>query len=134
MIPGAWSGNADPGIRYFSGVATYEKSFDLPKAMLGRRLMLDLGDVREVAEVWLNGKRIGSSWTPPFRLDVTAAMRPGHNRLTIKVANLWVNRLIGDAQPGARKIGFTAIPTYRADAPLRSSGLLGPVSILSLDL
>ena len=63
----------------------------------------------------------------------TAAARPGRNHLTIKIANLWVNRLIGDAQPGAvRKYSFTAIPTYGADAPLRASGLLGPVSIESL--
>ncbi len=73
---------------------------------------------------WLNGKWLGSR-TAPFRLDVTAAIRPGRNRLTVRIANLWVNRLIGDAQPGAtHKFSFTTIPTYRADA-LRASGLLG---------
>ena len=133
MAAGSWSDNSDERIRYFSGTATYSKSFDLPKNW-GRHLALDLGDAREVADVWLNGKWLGSRWTAPFRLDATAAARPGRNRLTIRIANLWVNRLVGDAQPGtARKYSFTAIPTYQPDAPLRSSGLLGPVSIESLD-
>jgi len=137
LAAGSWSDNGDPRIRYFSGTATYSKSFDLPKNgpnnWSGHRLMLDLGDAREVADVWLNGKWLGSRWTAPFRLDATAAARPGRNRLTIKVANLWVNRLIGDARPGAGpKHSFTAIPTYRSDAPLRASGLLGPVALESL--
>jgi len=95
----------------------------------GTRLLLDLGDVREVAEVSLNGKPLGTAWTKPFALDIAGA-RPGKNQLSIRVANLWVNRLIGDAQPGAvQKYSRTTIPTYRADAPLRPSGLLGPVLI-----
>jgi hypothetical protein len=133
LAAGSWSDNTDDRIRYFSGMATYSKSFDLPKNQAGRRLMLDLGDAREVADVWLNGKWLGSRWTAPFRLDATAAARVGSNRLTIKVANLWVNRLIGDAQPGTGpKYSFTAIPTYGPGAPLRTSGLLGPVTLESL--
>jgi hypothetical protein len=123
----SWS--EDPGLRYFSGAATYRTRFVLPASALAGRLTLDLGDVRELAEVSLNGKVLGTTWTPPFAIDLTNA-RPGTNDLTIKVANLWVNRLIGDAQPGAHgKYSFTTIPTYRADAPLRPSGLLGPVTI-----
>ena len=92
-------------------------------------MRVDLGDVRELAEVRLNGRPLGVLWTSPFRLDITDAVRPGVNRLEVKVTNLWVNRLIGDAQPGAAKTTFTTIPTYDADAPLRPSGLLGPVRI-----
>ena len=125
----SWSESADPGIKYFSGNAVYRKSFSLPALAPGARLTLDLGEVREVAEVSLNGKRLGTAWTPPFALDITSAARPGRNVLTVKLANLWVNRLIGDAQPGAKPTTFTTIPTYRADAPLRPSGLLGPVVI-----
>jgi hypothetical protein len=121
----SWS--EDPGTRYFSGVATYEKQFVLPQSVRGARLTLDLGDVRDVAEVSLNGKVLGTAWTAPFAVALTNA-RPGINRLTVKVANLWVNRLIGDAQ-GGKKYGFATIPTYRADAPLRPSGLLGPVTV-----
>ncbi len=92
--------------------------------------MLDLGEVRELAEVSLNGKSLGTVWTAPFEVEITGAVRPGKNLLKIKVTNLWVNRLIGDAQPGSkRKYTFVTIPTYRSDAPLRRSGLLGPVFV-----
>ncbi len=75
-------------------------------------------------------KALGTVWTPPFRVDITSAVHAGRNALQIKIANLWVNRLIGDAQPDVKtKYTFTVIPTYRPDAPLRASGLLGPVTI-----
>jgi hypothetical protein len=94
--------------------------------------MLDLGELRDVAEVSLNGHSLGVLWNPPFRVDITGAVRPGENQLHVKVANLWVNRLIGDAQPDVKtKYTFTTIPTYEADALLRASGLLGPVQILT---
>jgi hypothetical protein len=128
----SWSEDTNSGIRYFSGTATYTTSFDLPATAFahGAPLTLDLGKVRELASVTLNGKDLGTVWTPPFRVDIGKAARPGRNVLQIKVANLWVNRLIGDAQPDARvKYTFTTIPTYRADAPLRESGLLGPVVV-----
>ena len=64
-------------------------------------------------------------------LDIGQAVMQGENQLQIKVANLWVNRLIGDAQPGAQKVAYTAIPTYQASAPLRPSGLIGPVRLLA---
>jgi hypothetical protein len=115
--------------KYFSGTATYTASFTLPALRRDARLMLDLGDVHELANVTLNGKPLGTVWTAPFALDIGKAARRGRNALKIEVANLWVNRLIGDAQPGARRSAFTTIPTYRADAPLRPSGLLGPVTI-----
>ena len=91
--------------------------------------MLNLGDVGKIAEVLVNGKSAGIAWKPPDRLDVTAFVGPGENALEIRVANLWVNRLIGDAQPGADKIGFTTLPTYAPNAPLRPSGLLGGVRL-----
>ena len=91
--------------------------------------MLDLGEVRELAEVSMNGRSLGIVWHPPYRIDITTALKPGANALEIKVTNLWVNRLIGDQQPKATKFTFTVAPTYKADAPLRPSGLLGPVTI-----
>lgn len=120
----------DPAVRYFSGEAVYSKSFRLPaSARSGQPLWLDLGAVGDVAEVSINGTKIGTAWHAPFRIDIGGAVRAGENRLEIKVANLWVNRLIGDAQPGAKKTTFVAIPTYKPDAPLRPSGLIGPVTI-----
>jgi hypothetical protein len=65
-------------------------------------------------------------WHPPYKLDITSAAKPGENTLEVKVPNLWVNRLIGDQQPVRRRT-FTVMPTYQSDAPLRPSGLLGPV-------
>ena len=129
---GDWSANSDPAIRYFSGTATYHIRFNLPAqhGEAGSRLLLDLGLVHELAEVKLNGKRLGVVWTAPFRLDITDAATTGQNELEVAVTNLWVNRLIGDQQPGVMsRYTFTTIPTYRPDAPLRASGLLGPVSI-----
>jgi hypothetical protein len=124
-----WNESADPGVKYFSGEGVYSKTFTLPGKRKAAHYVLDLGNVKELAEVTLNGKPLGAVWAVPFKLDVTKALKPGKNQLTVKVANLWVNRLIGDAQPGAEKIGFTVISTYRADAPLKPSGLIGPVVI-----
>ncbi len=122
--------NADPAIKYFSGEATYEIDFKAPKGWKpGTPLWIDLGEAREVAEVSVNGKLAGYSWHAPYRLDIGGQVAKGKNHLSIKVANTWVNRLVGDAQPGAKKITWTAMPTYRADAPLRRSGLIGPVNL-----
>lgn len=122
--------NAAPGIRYFSGIATYQKNFTAPRGWTtGQPLLLDLGEAREIADVTVNGKAVGSVWHAPYRLDIGSAVRPGANRLVVRVANLWVNRLIGDQQPGASKITWTDTDTYKATAPLRRSGLIGPVTL-----
>jgi hypothetical protein len=129
----SWSDSQDIGVRYFSGSALYTTSFVLPTGTPARNahLSLDLGVVREMADVSVNGRPLGIVWNPPFTLDITGSVRPGKNLLQITVTNLWVNRLIGDAQPGTHaKYTFTTIPTYEPDAPLRTSGLLGPVQIL----
>ena len=123
--------NSDPGIRYFSGEVTYSRSFVLPQgAKRDRPLVLDLGKVGDLAQVTVNGQDMGTLWHPPFRVDVARALKTGVNTIKVKVANLWVNRLIGDQQPGAKPITWTAMPTYLADAPLRPSGLIGPVTLL----
>ncbi|MFD1786159.1 glycosyl hydrolase [Sphingomonas floccifaciens] len=122
---------ADPAVRYFSGIATYRRTIDLPKTAAAERLSLDLGQVGDVAEVRVNGRVVGQSWHAPWRVALGDALRPGRNTIEVRVANLWVNRLIGDAQPGATKVTWTSLPTYRPDAPLRPSGLIGPVRILA---
>ena len=126
----SWTRSSDAGVRYFSGTATYTKMFRLPPSMRGGKLLLDLGAVRDLAKVLVNGKAAGILWTPPFRIDITKEVHPGINRVSILVTNLWVNRLIGDQRPGVkRKYTFTTTATYEPDAPLRISGLLGPVRI-----
>jgi hypothetical protein len=128
----SWTEHDEPGIKYFSGIGTYRKTFDWDPAHfgVGERILLDLGRIHELAEVALNGKSVGTVWHAPFRLDVTAALEPGLNTLEIRVANLWVNRLIGDKQPGATPVAFTVTSTYKPDAPLRPSGLVGPVTLI----
>ena len=93
--------------------------------------MVDLGAIGDVAEILVNGQLAGTAWHAPFRVDIGRFMKPGPNDLEIRVANLWVNRLIGDAQPGAARITHTGTPTYTASAPLRPSGLIGPVQLLT---
>jgi hypothetical protein len=131
----SWSESADPGIKYFSGTATYAASFNVAANWLasGVRLWLDLGEVKNVAEVVVNGKPLGTVWKTPFRVDATEALKPGANTLEIKVANLWVNRLIGDKQPGVTKtFTYTAVEFYKADSPLLPSGILGPVRVVGV--
>ena len=128
----SWSDSADPGIKYFSGTGTYTKSIQAPADWLqpGSRIWLDLGEVRELAEVLVNGTSLGIVWKTPFRIDVSEALKPGNNTLEIRVTNLWVNRLIGDQQPGAAKYTYTTQAFYQADSPLIPSGLLGQVRIV----
>jgi hypothetical protein len=124
--------NADPGVKYFSGVATYRLTFQAPKGVkAGQSVLLDLGQVGDIAQVFVNGQEVGYAWKAPYRVDVSKAVKPGKNALEVRVATRWINRLVGDAQPGAKKITYTSLPTYRADAPLTPSGLIGPVRLLT---
>lgn len=129
-----WNESADQGIKYFSGTGSYRTSVNIDRKALkdGGRKMLDLGDVRELAEVIINGKSAGIVWKPPFRFDVTEFLKPGRNDIEVRVTNLWVNRLVGDAQPGAAKVAFIAEPAYEANAALQPSGMMGPVRLLDL--
>ncbi len=94
----SWSENADPNIKYFSGTATYSKALRLDTPRPGQRYILDLGTVHEMAAIKVNGRAMGVVWYPPFRMDVTAALKAGENKLEIQVTNTWANRLIGDEQ------------------------------------
>lgn len=131
----SYTENDNAGIRYFSGTATYTKTITVPSGTLvkGAKTWLDLGDVQNLAEVTVNGKWLGVVWTQPYRVDVTREIKSGSNKIEIKVVNLWVNRLIGDAQRGVtNKITYTAMPFYNADAKLLPSGLLGPVKVVAI--
>jgi hypothetical protein len=128
-----WTKHADEGIKYYSGSATYSTSFQYG----GQKgpAFLDLGDVKEIAEVRLNGRSLGVAWTKPFRVDATPALRAGENKLEIEMVNLWPNRLIRDAQlPPDRRLTSTNVKVYSEPKPeghpLLSSGLLGPVRVM----
>ena len=118
-----------PGVRYFSGTATYHTDVDLQR-VAGQHFILTLGGLNEVSTVRVNGKSLGTLWALPFQLDITAGFHPGRNRIELDVTNLWPNRIIGDAQPTANATyTHTNIRTYTADSPLLPSGLIGPVTI-----
>jgi hypothetical protein len=149
-----WSKRAEEGIKYYSGTATYRKVIRHQSSVVSDRVYLDLGKVEVMARVRVNGKDCGIAWKPPYRVDVTDALKSGENVLEIDVVNLWINRLIGDEQlpldstwkdfetllewPDWFKTGkprpsgrftFTSCRHYRKDTPLVASGLLGPVTI-----
>jgi hypothetical protein len=145
-----WTTRPEPGIKYYSGIATYRKTLEVARVP-GGRTYLDLGVVHDMARVRLNGKDLGVVWCAPWRVEVTGAIKAGDNQLEIEVVNRWANRMIGDKQPAdanARTVacpsGFlggqefkagrytfcTSVP-YDAQSPLVSSGLLGPVRIMT---
>lgn len=154
----SWTEHADNGVKYFSGTATYVKEVEIPQKMFGpgHSIWLNLGRVKNIAEVSVNGKPLGVLWKPPFRTDITDVAKPGSNRLEIKITNLWPNRLIGDEQlppdcewntnlsikewpewllkglpsPTGR-LTFTTWHHWKKDDKPLPSGLLGPVTMNS---
>ncbi len=131
-----WSQRPESGIKYYSGIATYRKAFDLPESIPldGSPILLDLGVVHSIARVRLNGRDLGVVWCAPWRVDLSPAAQAKNNQLEIEVANLWPNRLIGDKQlPPNRQVAWTSFNPYRENSPLLPSGLLGPVTLVRAD-
>lgn len=131
----SWTDSSQAGIKYFSGTATYSQDFNVEPQWLssGAATRLDLGRVREIAEVTVNGKPVGGIlWKPPFAADISSALKAGANHIEIRVTNLWPNRLIGDQQLGAEQYTFTDYQAYTKDSPLIESGLLGPVRLIAV--
>jgi len=128
-----WTKRPEEGIKYYSGTATYRKTFDLPNVLRqGRkRVYLDLGKLKNLARVRLNGKDLGVVWTAPWRVEVTSAVKSIANSLEIDVVNLWPNRLIGDARlPAAKRLTKTNVTKFSTGRhELLESGLLGPVTL-----
>jgi len=130
----SWTEREEPGIKFYSGTAVYRKAFDGPENSRflpeSQRLWLDLGNVRELAEVKVNGRSCGIVWSPPFRVDVTGAVKPGVNQLEIEVVNFWPNRIIGDdALPPEQRVTRTNIRKLTKDTELMESRLFGPVTL-----
>ena len=129
----SWPTRVEPCIKFYSGTATYEKTFMVDNSLVNNHssLLLDLGSVHELAEVKVNGKSCGIVWCPPFRVDITDALKPGENKLNVEVVNFWPNRIIGDASlPEAQRLTRTNIRKLTAKTPLEDAGLLGPVQLL----
>jgi hypothetical protein len=131
----SWSDSSDEGVKYFSGKGTYTKTIDAKAdwSAKGARVWLDLGDVKNLAEVSVNGKPLGIVWKAPYRVDITPALKPGKNAVEIRVTDAWVNRIVGDRQPNvAKTYTFTSPKFYKADSKLVASGLLGPVKVIRI--
>ena len=131
----SWTDNPEAGVKYYSGTGTYMKTVTASAGWFkpGTQQWIDLGDVKNLAQVMVNGKDVGTTWHAPYRLDVTGALRSGENDVTIRVTNAWVNRLIGDQQPGATKFTSADVKPYNAKSRLLASGLLGPVRVVEVD-
>jgi hypothetical protein len=126
----SWTEHTDPAIKYFSGAAVYSTKVTLP-SVTGTTI-LNLGTVDSLAKVRVNGQDVGTVWKFPYSVDISAAVKSGDNTLEVEVVNNWLNRLVGDAQPGVTKPEtFAATKTWKADTRLQSSGLLGPVTIMA---
>jgi len=150
----SWTAHADPGVKYFSGTATYRRDFEL--ATKPQHLRLDLGDVQVMAEVLVNGKNLGVLWKPPFCVEIADTVKQGRNELEVRVTNLWPNRMIGDEQytddikwmehdlypavwpdwltngtkRASQRITFATRRTFSKGDALLPSGLLGPVRLI----
>ncbi|MEO6978938.1 MAG: glycosylhydrolase-like jelly roll fold domain-containing protein [Mucilaginibacter sp.] len=124
-----WIDNANDSIKYYSGTAVYNNAFRLNKKAKGDTYRLDLGDARAIAKVTVNGIDVGGAWTPPYRVDITKAIKPGLNKLKIKVVNTWVNRLVGDSKLPVAERKTSALILPNLQNGLESSGLLGPVKV-----
>jgi len=125
----SWSDHSDPGIKYYSGAAVYRTTFKLDRDPADKPLAIELGQVKDIgiAKVTVNGTCLGVVWRPPFRVDVTKAVKPGENELEVTVVNSWRNRLIGDrALPEDKRLTRTNIAVTN-NWKLEPSGLLGPV-------
>jgi hypothetical protein len=134
---GLWTMNSAEGVKYFSGTATYLKTIKVPRTWFrpGARVMLNLGTVDDLAGVSINGRTLGTLWKPPYEMDITQTLRPGDNQLEIKVTNQWTNRIVGDRLAAVDKkvlTGLPATPGFGPPPTLTPSGLIGPVTIVSV--
>ena len=129
-----WTLSDDYRIKYFSGTATYNNTFSIPE-IPDSQVYIDLGKVMVMAKVKVNGEYVGGVWTAPYRLNVTSALKEGANTLEVEVVNCWRNRLIGEKEaiPEAERFTFQTSTYLDKNSELQSSGLLGPVKVLSID-
>ena len=155
-----WSTRSEDGIRYYSGTGVYRTSFALPKSLAAgirrKPIWLDLGMVKNICRVRVNGRELATLWCAPWRVDISGVVTPKKNLLEISVANLWPNRLIGDERtpspaeygkdgnllrwpewiakgdlrPSPGRFTFATWRHFTKDTPLLPSGLLGPVRLL----
>jgi hypothetical protein len=129
----SWPEHGLDGVRHYAGTAIYTKDIDVPHLSAGP-LWIDLGRVEVVATLLVNGHEVDTLWKAPYMAEASRYLRPGRNRLEIRVTNLWANRLIADAGlPADLRVAWTTFNPYKADDKLFPSGLLGPVTLRRLN-
>ena len=128
-----WATSPDERIKYYSGTAFYTNKFKLDQLPEGQKVVINLGSFTAMVKVTVNGTYVGGLWTAPYQLDITNWVKAGENDLKVEVVNTWVNRLIGDQKlPVDQRKTWCPVNPYKADSPLQPSGLLGPVTISSV--
>jgi len=132
----SWTNNSNPKIKYFSGSAIYENTFNLNSLKSDERVLLDLGNVKDIAKVYLNGKYDNTFWKPPYTSDITDYLKTGENKLEVEVTNEWTNRIIGDLnlKESERSLHLEKNTFYFFGPPpeLQESGLMGPVLVKTI--
>ena len=125
---GCWT--ESPQTRYFSGTLSYRHTLDIPEYT--GRLLLDLGEVYNLAQIIIDGQAVETLWKTPFRTDITSHIKDKKSiDLEIRVTNLWVNHLIGDAQKDqSERSSYVSFDFYNGTEPLQKSGLIGPVTLI----
>ena len=128
-----WIESENPQIKYFSGNATYTAKFNID-TLPQDQTYIDLGDVMVMAKVRVNGQEAGGVWTTPYQVNVTDLLKEGENTLEVEVVNCWRNRMIGEcSMPKKERFTFHTASDINADSEMQSSGLLGPVRVVSYD-
>jgi hypothetical protein len=142
----SWTDSKEEDIKYYSGLAMYKKPFyyDVNSTLMeNQQVFLDLGDLSKVGEVWLNGEPLGICWAKPYRFNITDKLRAGNNMIEVEIANVWANRIIGDARTEGKDYTYTNVLTTTIEGfgrqrfswketPLVKSGLLGPVQLITV--
>ncbi len=127
----AWSNHSDPAIKYYSGTAIYTNAFFVADNQVDQTVLLDLGEVHDIATIRVNGKDCGTAWTAPYQVDLSKAIKKGKNVLEIQVTNTWFNRLLGEHLSFTNgKITKTTAPLRMEGKSLLKAGLIGPVKLV----
>ena len=126
-----WMESENPQIKYFSGTAKYTTTVNIDK-LPQSPVYVDLGKVMVMARVRVNGQDAGGVWTMPYQVNVTDLLKEGENVLEVEVVNCWRNRMVGEcSMPKKERFTFHTASDIDADSEMQSSGLIGPVQIIS---
>ena len=125
-----WTTFSDELIKYYSGTAVYNNTFNIENVSEDNDITINLGNLTSMGKVYVNGEYAGGVWTPPYQLNITRFVKEGENDLKIEVVNNWMNRIIGDLNiPESERTTWSFVNPYNANSKLQPSGLFGPVTV-----